>query len=245
MTEMSFYAYPRKGDTVTDSSWEDPPEFADMSEADKRQGMIIAYGQYHANRIANQVDPEVDEPIEEELPVNREVYNEHYFFVRAVLHCARIVAEAILIIGLAWFFYYVATLFRSSQLLMYAGLGATMVSLVMLWLTARTIRIAVTARLRVDMAALNFEIPRFILLGIRGNGTRLPLLELEVDEYSPSFFNFIPGWNSWQVKLRTQAQDRRKDRVVNFVKDGNRFVQMITPGLAPIQRSRFTFRRRA
>jgi hypothetical protein len=73
--------------------------------------------------------------------------------------------------------------------------------------------------------------PRMVALLLLDRGPRFVTNTMDITEYRGSFLNFLPGWNSWTIKLGTPIpiQEGRSIESIKRVRNGDLLVQAIRP----------------
>ncbi len=99
-----------------------------------------------------------------------------------------------------------------------------------LWYWSREFVLGKFARPIVDEDYFTDYVPRVLALGLLGSRFKYPREQVQVEKYYASFWNFLPGWNSWVVSLDTPAQNDQQIHRLVHVRDGEQLVNALTPG---------------
>ena len=109
------------------------------------------------------------------------------------------------------------------------------------WWLARQFALGKYSYIKADQSKFSPVKPRILWLGLLGSQPGFNTFQMEVIDLYPSFWNFIPGWNSWVIELDTAAQADKKIQRFEHVVDGDKLALVIRPDAAP--RKRRLFRR--
>lgn len=108
-----------------------------------------------------------------------------------------------------------------------------------LWLARELIK-GFGGGIHADQEALEFYEPRIPWLGLLNKMPRYQTGQVVINEYYASFWNFIPGWDSWVLSMDTAAiNDEKALHMIKHVRGGDRLVQVISPGLKAKKRKIF------
>jgi len=167
----------------------------------------------------NHIEPEPVEP-----------YDEKYFITKTIL---LVFAPVLALVAVLIVCYIVHSAFIGTDSVQFRNvvIFESAVIIVCLWWIVRQAALGYMSGIYVDESGYNPKEPRILWLGLVGSNSAFSVQEISVTDYSESFWNFIPGWNSWVLQMDTAAQNDKKLQMVKHVKDADRIVQIINPGM--------------
>lgn len=203
------------------------------TDAEKRQIEMLAQSQLRAQEILSQREYEA---IPQEELAEVEVYDQRYFPTKILSEI--FLPLCILVLGIIALGLSIDIAQRSpgSDTAIIAFIGITLIVIAAAWGFVASYKAAFSSIAAAD-GAIEFRSPRNLWLVLLGKKSRYNTSEVAINDYWPSFLNFIPGWNSWTLEMDTPAKgDELKLQQVKHVRDGQLLVAIITPGLRPKKR---------
>ncbi len=184
---------------------------------------------------------EVSEELEFQAQEEIEPYDEKYFFTRVFSLLFAPLCSGLLLAGLTILAHGIFIRVAPGETGKLFLVSSVLAVFVLGWIANAFVR-GLASSLYNDGSRLIPIEPRFLILGLLGSKGSFPNSELVVSQYYESLLNFIPGWNSWVIKMDTSAQIDSNIHVLKHVRDGDILVELISPGLPKTKRK--LFRRR-
>lgn len=215
-----------------------------LSGTEKRQAYIMAQANLITDDLRHQREVEqtievAPEEGEGQDVVYLEAYNRRYFWTKTV---KAVFGPTLVILGIILLTLIVVAAFTTTGHTASVGdIYGTMFLLLLVaaWWWFREFFRNWLGGVYADEDIIRVYEPRILLLGLLGKKSQFPRHEVGVEDFYPSFWNFIPGWNSWTVSLDTAAQRDAKLGELKELPDGDVLVALLGANLEPSKRRIF------
>jgi len=225
----------------------EPESVSGFSEEEQRMIDIHAAAYAQAAQIIEDKRIEREDKLATEAlanqpaPVVIEPYHQRYFFTRAIPLVAPPILGFILI-AIVSFLVQQALIKADSPQTANALTVGVVLMIVCGWLVLRQGALALFSTLYVDKEVFDPAEPRILWLGLVGSKSAFKVAEISVTNYYESFWNFLPGWNSWVLEMDTASQKDEKIQIIKNVKDGDYVVSIVSPHATRTKKSLFNRR---
>ena len=220
------------------------PSIADFSEEEQRLIDINATAYARAlqmhedNKNAQAALLSQQAALNTVVPEPIEPYHQRYFFTRMIPILFVPVCVTILVVLISVLVQAALARAASNQI----G-NASIISLLLYivcawWLVRESVK-ALLSSIYVDEDVFRPIEPRVLWLGLIGSKAAYDTNDISVTNYYASFWNFIPGWNSWVLELDTPAQRDQKLEILKYVKYGDAIVEIVSPSAEQTRKNPF------